>query len=169
MVAYGMLAGKSVVMGLLVGLGRPLMKVFCLTFLACWGILLGLVGLCWVDPLSFGTTLSPFARRKPTWRLPLGGMVSGIIAGFGGSGPVSGAREGLGSVGGVFVGKGLKRVRLTKKTPCPEIYRASSRPIPDAGRHDPEGVGFPGPGRVVSRRVHGGSSPGSRLDREGIG
>ena len=111
----------------------------------------------------------PFARRKPTWRLPLGGKVSGIIGGFGGSGLVSGAREGLGSVGGVFVGKGLKRVRLTKKTPCPEIYRVSSRPIPDAGRHDPVGVGSPGPGRVVSRRVHGGSSPGSRLDREGIG
>ena len=59
MVVYGMLAGKSVVMGLLVGLGRPLMKVFCLTFLACWGILLGLVGLCWVVPLSFGTTPFP--------------------------------------------------------------------------------------------------------------
>ena len=59
MVAYDMLAGKSVVMGLLVGLGRPLMRVFCLTFLACWAILLGLVGLCWVVPLSFGTTPFP--------------------------------------------------------------------------------------------------------------
>ena len=31
------------------------------------------------------------------------------------------------------------------------------------------GDGSPGTGRVVARRVHLGSGPGSRLDREGIG
>ena len=111
----------------------------------------------------------PFARRKPTWRLPTGGSVPGIVAGFGAPEHASGARGGLGSDGGNFVGRGFKRVRLTKKTPCPEIYRVSAKPIPDASRHDPLGVGSPGPGRVVSRRVHGVSSPGSRLDREGVG
>ena len=70
---------------------------------------------------------------------------------------------------GVLFVKVSKRVRLTKKTPCPAVYRVSVRPIPDVGGHDPLGEGSPGPGRVVSRRVHGGSSPGSRLDREGIG
>ena len=111
----------------------------------------------------------PFARKKPTWRLPAGGHVSGIIESFGGSEHASGAREGLGSDGRSFVRQSFKRVRLTKKTPCPAVYRVSVKTIPDVGGHDPLGDGSPGPGRVVSRRVHGDSSPGSRLDREGIG
>ena len=164
-----MLAGKSVVMGLTCRPRETSDEGLLSDLLGLLGYPAGSGGALLGGTLKLRYNTFPFARRKPTWRLPLGGMVSSIIGGFGGSGPVSGAREGLGPVGGVFVGKGLKRVRLTKKTPCPEIYRVSSRPIPDAGRHDPEGVGFPGPGRVVSRKVHGGSSPGSRLDREGIG
>ena len=69
----------------------------------------------------------------------------------------------------VLVRQSFKRVRLTKKTPCVKVHRVSAMPIPDAGVHDPLGGGSPGPGRVVSGRLHGVSSPGSRLDREGIG
>ena len=111
----------------------------------------------------------PFARKKPTWRLPMGGNVPGIIESFGVSEHASGAHGGLGSDGRSFVRQSFKRVRLTKKTLCPAVYRVSARPIPDEGGHDPLGDGSPGPGRVVSRRVHGESSSGSRLDREGIG
>ena len=75
----------------------------------------------------------------------------------------------MGSDGGSFVRQSFKMVRLTKKTPCAKVNRVSSKPIPDTGVHDPLGDRSPGPGRVVARRVHGVSSPGSRLDREGIG
>ena len=108
----------------------------------------------------------PFARKKPTWRLPAGGQVPGIVAGFG---HATAARGDLGSDGMSFVRQSFKRVRLTKKTPCALVHRVSAQPIPDAGNHDPLGEGSPGPGRMVSRKVHGESSPGSRLDREGIG
>ena len=111
----------------------------------------------------------PFARKKPTWRLPAGGQVPGIIASFGAFGHTSDARGNLDSDGGSFVRHSFNRVRLTKKTPCANVHRVSSKPIPDVGDHDPLGDGSPGPGRVVSRRVHGESSPGSRLDRERIG
>ena len=57
----------------------------------------------------------PFARKKPTWRLPEGGNVIGIIASFGVSEHASGARGGLGSDGRSFVRQGFKRVRFTKK------------------------------------------------------
>ena len=49
------------------------------------------------------------------------------------------------------------------------VYRVSTRPIPDAGVHDPLGEESPGIGRMAARRVQGFFSPGSRLDREGIG
>ena len=92
----------------------------------------------------------PFAR-KTTWRLPAGGQVSGIIAGFGTFEHTPGARGVLGSGGGSFVRQSFKRVRLTKKTPCPKVYRVSVRPIPDAGFHDPLGEESPGPGRRVAK------------------
>ena len=111
----------------------------------------------------------PFARKKPTWRLPDGGNVDGIIASFGVVAPLGSLGGVLGSDGRSFVCQSFKRVRLTKKTPCPAVYRVSARPIPDVGFEDPLGDRSPGPGRAVSRRVHWGSSPGSRLDREGIG
>ena len=99
----------------------------------------------------------------------MGGHVPGIIASFGSFEHATDARGGLGSDGGSFVRQSFKRVRLTKKTPCPAVYRVSVRPIPDVGGHDPLGDGSLGPGRIVSRRMHRRSSPGSRLDREGIG
>ena len=108
----------------------------------------------------------PFARKKPTLRLPAGGQVPGIIASFD---YAPAGRRRLGSGEGSFVSHSFKRVRLTKKTPCAKVCRVSIRPIPDVGGHDPLGDESPGPRRVVSRRVHGVSSPGSRLDREGIG
>ena len=112
----------------------------------------------------------PFARKKPTWRLPTGGQVSGIVASFEYA-PTAGGNlgSGGGGEGGSFVRQSFKRVRLSKKTPCTKVCRVSTRPIPDVGGHDPLGNGSPGPGRVVARRVHGVSSPGSRLDREEIG
>ena len=109
-----------------------------------------------------------FARKKPTWRLPAGGHVPGIIAGFGVD-VRSESSRGFGSVGRGFVRQSFKRVRLTKKTPCPAVYRVSVKPIPDTGVHDPLGKESPENGRVVTRRLHGGSGPRSRLDREGIG
>ena len=111
----------------------------------------------------------PFARRKPTWGLPVGGQVSGIVASFGALVHASAAERGLGPNGEILVRQSFKRVRLTKKTPCVKVHRVSAMPIPDAGVHDPLGEGSPGPGRVVARRLHWVSSPGSRLDREGIG
>ena len=79
----------------------------------------------------------PFARKKPSWRLPDGGHVPGIIAGFGVIERSTGARGVFGSDGRGFVCQNFKRVRLTQKTPCPLIYRVSARPILDAGVHDP--------------------------------
>ena len=111
----------------------------------------------------------PFARKKPTWGLPVGGRVLGIVASFGVSEHASDARGSLSSNGGSFVRQSFKRVRLSKKTPCALVHRVSRQPIPDVREHDPLGEGSPGPGRVVARKVHGASSPGSRLDREGIG
>ena len=69
----------------------------------------------------------------------------------------------------VFFCDGFKRVRLTKKNRCPMIYRVSARPIPCILHHDPLGEESPGDGRRVARRVQGCSSPGSRLDRDGLG
>ena len=92
----------------------------------------------------------PFTRRKPTWRLPVEGNVSLVIAEF----ERSLVHPDDPSVGGVrgrdFLNRRFKRVRLT----CLQ---------------DPVGDFSPGHGRVVVRRVHGASSPGSRLDNEGIG
>ena len=68
-------------------------------------------------------------------------------------------------VGVCFLGKGCKRVRLTKKTPS---LGRSARPIPGGSLHDPEIVGDSGTGRRVARRLLG-SNPGDRLDRTGIG
>ena len=143
------------------------------------GVLSDLLGLL-VYPSSSGAALLdgslklryntfPFARRKPTWGLPVGGQVHEIIVSFGALEHATDAWGGLGSNRGSFVRQSFKRVRLTKKTPCAKVYRVSSMPIPDAGVHDPLGDRSPGPGRVVARRVHGVSSPGSRLDRAGIG
>ena len=67
----------------------------------------------------------------------------------------------LGSDGRGFVRQSDKRVRLTKKTPCPLVYRVSARPILDAGVHDPLGDGSPGIGRMVAKRVHGGPVQGA--------
>ena len=74
----------------------------------------------------------PFARKKPTWRLPAGGRVPGIIASFD---YASAGRKRLGSGEGSFVSHSFKRVRLTKKTPCTKFCRVSIRPIPDVGGH----------------------------------
>ena len=98
----------------------------------------------------------PFARKTPTWRLPKGRNVPGIIASFEVDAPLGGVHGVLGSDGRSFVRQSFKRVRLTKKTPCPAVYRVSARPIPDVWDHDPLGDGSPGPGRVVSGRLHGG-------------
>ena len=51
----------------------------------------------------------PFARKKPTWRLPAGGHVPGIIASFGAFEHASDARGGLGSDGGSFVRQSFKK------------------------------------------------------------
>ena len=111
-------------------------------------------------PLPVGSLLGNFL-----WR----GNVAAIVTRFRASEHISGALgDGDSDVRG-FVGYSFKRVRLTKKTPCALIHRVSAQPILDAGNHDPLGERVPGPGRVVSRKLHGESSPGSRLDREGIG
>ena len=153
-------------MGLLAGPGNPLEKDSSLICLVCWGILLVLVLLCWMGLLNSAIILSPLPVRSL-----LGGSLRvdrflgllrvlsmlQLLGGGGGSGE------------GSFVKQSFKRVRLTKTTPCTKICRVSTRPIPDVGGHDPLGDGSPGPGSVVARRVHVVSSPGSRLDREGIG
>ena len=130
------------------------------------GILLVLVLLYWTDPLSFVIIPSLLPAKSQ-----LGGsfrvgrflvlLLSLTVLQLG--------VEGWVLVGGSFVSHSFKRVRLTMKTPCAKVCRVSIRPIPDVGGHDPLGDGSPGLGRMVSRRVHGVSSPGSRLDREGIG
>ena len=96
----------------------------------------------------------PFARKKPSWRLPDGGHVPGIIAGFGVDVRLEGAHGVLGYVDRGFVRLSFKRVLLTKKTPCPLFFRVSIQPILDAGVHDPLGEESPGNGRVVARRLH---------------
>ena len=103
-----------------------------------------------------------FAYRKPTWRIPLIGGVAKIIAA--GGNDIDQERD-VFVVGGCFLGKGCKRVRLTKKTP---MFGSSIRPIPAGILHDPVSVGDPGTGRSAARRLLG-SSPRDRLDRAGIG
>ena len=62
----------------------------------------------------------------------------------------------VGGVGGRdFLNRSFKRVRLTKKTPGHLVSKVSAQPIPDA--------------RLQVSRMHGDSSPGSGLDREGTG
>ena len=111
----------------------------------------------------------PFAKRKPTWRLPVEENVSLVIAEF----ERSLVHPDDPSVGGVrgrdFLNKCFTRVRLTKKTPGHLVSKVSTRQIPDACLQDTVGDFSPGHGRVVVRRVHGASSPGSRLDKEGSG
>ena len=111
----------------------------------------------------------PFANRKPTWRLPVEGKVSLVIAEFERS-LVPLIDPCVGGIGGRdFLNVRFKRVRLTKKTPRHLVSKVSHRPIPDEGGQDPVGDASSGHGRVVARKVHGSSSPGSRLDKEGIG
>ena len=111
----------------------------------------------------------PFANRKPTWRLPVEGKVPLVIADYGRSlVPLEApCIQDFGEGG--FLRKSVKRVRLTKKTPGHLVSKVSLRPIPDGEMRDPFWDGPPGHGRVVVRRLHGVSSPGSRLDKEGIG
>ena len=104
----------------------------------------------------------PFARRKPTWKIPLNGGVANIIAAGGNNIDHEGD---VFVVGGCFLGKSCKRVRLTKKT---SMFGGSIRPIPGRILHDPVHDGDPGTERRVARRLLG-SSPGDRLDRAGIG
>ena len=124
----------------------------------------------WTLKLKYHTF--PFARRKPTWKvstpghvadiLTIGGDETGLVGGF--------PQEGRGSAG--FLNISFKRVRLTKKTPCPSIYwgfRGSMQPTPGRFLHDPADGEDPGAGRRVARRVQRVSSPGDRLDRIGIG
>ena len=67
----------------------------------------------------------------------------------------------------VFLNRGFKRVRLTKKTPCPPVYgnfQGSIQPIPGRNLHVPVKDGDPGDGRRVARIIHEVSSPGDRFD-----
>ena len=111
----------------------------------------------------------PFARRKPTWRLPGNRQVPLVIAEFEKSLlPLEDPRV-VGVGGRDFLFRSFKRVRLTKKTPGHLVSKVSAQPIPDARFHDPLRDYSLGHGRLVARRIHGVSSPGGRLDREGIG
>ena len=55
----------------------------------------------------------PFARKKPTWRLPTEGHVPGIIASFGVDTRSESVHRVLGSDGRGFDRQSFKRVRLT--------------------------------------------------------
>ena len=68
-----------------------------------------------------------------------------------------------------FPDRRFKRVRLNRKTPGHLVSKVSLRPIPEGRLQDPIRDISPDHGRVVVRRVHWDFSPGSRLDREGIG
>ena len=111
----------------------------------------------------------PFANRKPTWGLPVEGKVSLVIAEFEKS-----LAPSIDPCGGVIGGRDFlkvrfKRVRLTQKTPGHLVSKVSQRPIPDGEGQAPVWNASSGHGRVVARKVHGDSSPGGRLDKEGIG
>ena len=73
----------------------------------------------------------PFARKKPTWRLPARGQVPEILAGTGDGAWSVGACGvvGVGDVG-FFFRQSFKRVRLTKKKPLsfniPSFCKANS-------------------------------------------
>ena len=70
------------------------------------------------------------------------------------------------AVGAGFVRRSFKRVRLAKKTRCPIVegrVHVSLQPVTDMEDHDPLEE------RAVARTVHGVSSPGGRLDQQGIG
>ena len=109
-----------------------------------------------------------FAIRKLTWRLPVKGKVSLVISEFEKS-LVPSIDPSGGAMGGRdFLNVRFKRVRLTKKTPGHLVSKVSQRPIPEEGGQDPMWDVSSGHGRVVARKVHGNSSPGSRLDKEGI-
>ena len=111
----------------------------------------------------------PFANRKPTWRLPFNGSVSLVVAKFERS-LVPLEDPCVGGIGdGDFPNVRFKRVRLTKKTPRHLVYRFPHQPIPDERGQDPGRDPSSGHGRIVVRKVLGNSSPGSRLDKEGIG
>ena len=58
---------------------------------------------------------STFARKRPTWRLPEGGRVRGIISAFRAEELAAAAGGVLDSVDGSLVFQSFKRVRLTKK------------------------------------------------------
>ena len=112
----------------------------------------------------------PFAGRRPTWKLPTPGHVADVLTTGGENDGLFGVEPPGGSRGRAgFVRQSFKRVRLTEKTRCPIVYgegrgggrsHGALQPIPD--------VEF-GSRRRVARRVHGVSSPGGRLDQEGIG
>ena len=89
----------------------------------------------------------PFARRKPTWRLPTPGQVPRVVADFHGGVAPLGVHHASGSVSRGFVRQCFKRVRLTKKTRCPMVYRVSAQPIPHTAFHDPLGEEAGGNGR----------------------
>ena len=161
-------------MGLLVGPGRSsgegfLSDLLSVLELSFWVLVLPY----WMVLLSFATTHSPLPVRSL-----LGGFLQEgvcleslrvlgfpsmlqVFGRFGGGG--GGLVKGVLLVG---VSKGSDLLRKPLVQLSTEFVR---RPIPDTGGHDSLGVESPGPGRMVSRRVHGVSSPGSRLDREGIG
>ena len=113
----------------------------------------------------------PFANRKPTWRLPVEGNVSLFIATCEVDTSVprcpslfqrSLVHPDDPRVGGVrgrdFLSRRFKRVRLTKKTPGHLVSKVSAQPIPDERLQDPIRDVSPGHGRVVVRRLHGGTN-----------
>ena len=69
-------------MGSLVGPGNSLVKDSFLICLACWAILL-VSGAALLDgSLKLRYNTIPFARKKPTWRLPSAGTSSWDHCGF---------------------------------------------------------------------------------------
>ena len=78
----GILVGKSVVMGLLLDHVRVLLCIFWMSFWLFLGTLLvlGVLYLLVLFPLRYCSTR--FARMTPSWRLPVFGSVSNLVAAY---------------------------------------------------------------------------------------
>ena len=74
------LAGKTVVMDSLPGLGRVPRSLSYMSSSDFLIILLGLHVLCLQVLFSFGIVATRFACRAPTWRLPMPGHVARLVA-----------------------------------------------------------------------------------------
>ena len=166
------------------GLGSLRRWFFGMSFQSSFSTLLGLLLLFWEALLPLRYCAGRFAGRIPTWRLPVGWHVIGLVTHESGGDavvldghcapvPVPGLRGDAGVDWVSGPGGGVKRVRLNRKTPAflvrHGIWGIQSRPRVWKRLRTREHPGF-GPPDAKGWRVHqSGEGSAPDLDREGIG